>query len=162
MQKIYSPSTEGTIKLMSTIFVLVLTIGSLIHLVNEASYENWIIFFKMSGLYVGICFVIFLSIKSQRILLQQNQLIFNQLGFTRYTIPLETIMEVRKGKLNGSPIMEIEILKNNHRTIARIPYLPFEKDWEVILDVIKEICGQEVIGEMTLERSKGEIRTWME
>ncbi|MBM6616564.1 hypothetical protein [Bacillus suaedaesalsae] len=162
MLKMYSPSTEGTIKLMFTIFILVLTIGSVIHLLNQASYENWMIFFKMSSLYVGVCLLIFLSIKSQRIILRSNKLIFIQLGFTRYSIPLEMIKEVRKGKLNGSPIMEVETHISGHLCIARLPYFPFEKDWDEILGVIKETCGHEVIGEMTLVRNKGEIRTWME
>lgn len=162
MRKIFYPSLEGTLKIMTTIFVLVLIVGSLIHFVNQASYENWMIFFKMSSLYCIVCFVIYLSIKSQRIIVESNKLILTQLGFTRYEIPFESIIEVQKGKLNGSPIMEIETLKNGYNTKAKIPYLPFEKEWNEILQLLKENCGEGVVGTMTLVRNKGELRTWVE
>lgn len=161
MRKTFYPSLEGTLKPMGTIFVLVLIVGSMIHVLNQASYENWMIFFKMSSLYCIVCFVIYFSIKSQRIIVESNKLILTQLGFTQYEIPFESIIEVQKGKLNDSPIMEIETLYYGHNTIAKIPYLPFEKDWDEILQLLKENCGEGVVGTMTMVRNKGELQTWV-
>jgi hypothetical protein len=162
MSKVYYPNTEGVLKLMTLVFIIVFLFGSLIHVVKNDGFNIWMTFFKVSGVYVIACAVIYLTIKSQRIILDENKLVLKQLGITRHEIDLECIEEVRKGKLNGSPIMEIASSRCGFQQISPVPFLPFQRDWDEILQFIKTNCGDHVIGEMTLVRSKGELRTWME
>jgi hypothetical protein len=162
MEKIYYPKTEGILKLMTTVFILVFLFGTSIHVLQNDDFDIWMTFLKVSGIYIIACLLIYFTIKSQRLILCENKLVLKQLGFTRHEISFKCVEEVRKGKLNGSPIMEIESKIAGFQTISPVPFLPFKEDWDEILQCIKTKCGEHVIGEMTLVRSKGELRTWME
>jgi hypothetical protein len=162
MNKIYYPNTEGVLKLMTAVFIIVFLFGSLIHVLQNDGLDIWMTFIKVSSIYVIACILIYLTIKSQRIILDEDKLVLKQLGITRHEIKFDCIEDIRKGKMNGSPIMEIESKICGFQRISPVPFLPFRNDWDEIIEVLKENCGDHVIGEMTLVRSKGELRTWME
>ncbi len=155
--KVYYPNTSGIGKIMSSVYSIVLIVGSGINVSNQDGLESWFLFLKVSLIYIGICTLLFLAIKSQRIILNDNQFTLKVFGFTRHQIFLSQINQIRKAKLNGSPIMEIET--KNKRTFP-VPFLPFEKVWDELLPLLKEKCGADIIGEMKLRREKGELRSW--
>jgi ABC-type nickel/cobalt efflux system permease component RcnA len=161
-QRVYTPNTKGIIPIMAIVYVTVLIAGTMLNIFNNDSLENWFSFLQISLLYILSCSLIYMAIRSQRIIVDQNKLILKQLGLTRHRIELQHIEQVRKGKLNGSPIMEIETRKKGFKKISPLPFLPFENDWKHILHHLQEECGEEVIGEMTLKRANGELRTWKE
>lgn len=145
---------------MIIVYILVVCVGTILNIINQAGLQDWLSFMKISLLYIGICSVLYIAIKSQRVILNDKQLVLKVLGMTRHRIDLSHIEEVRKGKMNGSPIIEIETRPNGYKKISPVPYLPFEKDWDEMLTFIKGKCGENVIGSMTLKREKGELRTW--
>jgi hypothetical protein len=158
-EKVYYPNTSGIGKIMGTVYAIVFFAGSAINIIRQDGLESWLVFLKVSLIYIGICTLIYLAIKSQRIILSEKQFTLKVFGFTRHQITLNQINEIRKAKLNGSPIMEIETL--NKRAFP-VPFLPFEKCWDELLPILKEKCGSEAIGEMKLRREKGELRSWDE
>jgi hypothetical protein len=161
-QKVYFPNTNGILKIMVTVYVLVLLAGTIINVIKREGLENWLTFITISSIYIIVCSLIYVAIKSQRIILTDKSFTLKQLGLIRHRISLKEIEEVRKGKMDGSPIMEIETRINGLKKVSPVPFLPFEKDWKEMLQLLEGNCGEEIIGEMTLTRQKGELRTWID
>ncbi len=161
-EKIFIPNTSGVLKTMSTVFLLVLVAGSILSIVQEQTLSEWFEFLGLSIAYIIACTLIFLAIKTQKILITESHLILKQVGMTRHKIHFEHIKQVRKGKMTGSPIIEVFAKSGTYEKVCPIPYLPFTKDWDEILDIIKERSGHQVIGNMEIKRAKGELRTWRE
>jgi hypothetical protein len=161
-EKIFSPETDGILKLMAIVYLMVMMFGSLLNLINGDGLEVWITFVKVSLLYLGVCAIIYILIKSQRIIMTEDKFTLKVIGLTRYQIKLKHIEQIRKGKMNGSPIMEIITNSNGRKRVLPVPFLPFKQNWDDMLQVIKDQRGEEVIGEMKLKRAKGELRTWEE
>jgi hypothetical protein len=157
--KTYFPVTVGIWKIMFTVYGLVLFTGTFINIMNKDGLESWLSLIGFSSLYIITCCILFWAIRSQRIILTKKGFVLKQLGMTRYLITYSDIHEISKGKMSGSPIMKIEC-KGNKKTYP-VPFLPFEKDWNEILDHLENECGRKVIGEMTLKREPGELRTWV-
>jgi hypothetical protein len=158
--KVYLPKTKGVIKTMLTVYVIILISGSILSFAQEESLQDWYSFLRLSLLYVCVCLLIFIAIKTQKIIISDCYISLKQIGITRHKIQFEHIQEVRKGKMSGSPIIEIAAKSGEHEKVCPIPYLPFSNDWDEILDTIKDKCGDYVIGNMSLNRAKGELRTW--
>jgi hypothetical protein len=159
--KVYVPVTVGIKKVMITVYGLVVMAGTFINIMNQDGLQSWLSLIGFSSLYIIACCIIYGAIKSQRIILTSNGFVLKQLGMIRHQINYSDIYEVKKGKMSGSPIMKIEAdIKRNKKTYP-VPFLPFETDWNEILDYLESRCGRKVIGEMTLKREPGEIRTWV-
>jgi hypothetical protein len=160
--KVYFPETKGIIKIMAGVYFLLLTGGSAISLMLNETFAQWTTFLMQSLLYVAVCSLIFFAIKSQRIIVTEKQFILRVIGMTRHKIDFSHIQEVRKGKMSGSPIMEIHAKKDRYEKVCPVPFLPFSESWDELLLTIERKCGSEVIGNMDLKRRKGEVRTWKE
>ncbi|MFD1739829.1 hypothetical protein ACFSCX_25520 [Bacillus salitolerans] len=161
-EKVFTPKTTGVLSIMSMVYVIVLMAGTILNIYKDDGLENWFMFLKVSSLYILACSILFFAIKSQRIILNNDEITLKQLGLTRHKIQYRHIEQVRKGKMNGSPIMEIETRVNGCQKVSPMPFLPFETDWKDIIRKLQEECGKEVVGEMTIRRAKGELRTWKE
>jgi len=160
--KVYFPKTEGILRFMSLIYCIVFLFGSVLNLLNSYDLNEWVAFFQISLIYIGVCLLLYVLIKSQRIVVNEDVFILKVIGLKRYQIQISTITEIRKGKMNGSPIIEILTIRDEKTQLFRVPYIPFEHKWDELFKHIKEKRGKEVIGEMTLQREKGELRTWEE
>lgn len=158
--RVFYPKTTGISTVMFTIYVIVLLAGTIINLIKSDGFGEWITFLLVSFLYIGICSLIYFAIKSQRIIITKDIFLLKQLGLVRHHIRLKEIEQVRKGKMSGSPIIEIQTKPGKNQKIYPVPFLPFEQDWDDILFLLEDSCGKEIIGEMTLKRDKGELRTW--
>ncbi|MBM7662668.1 hypothetical protein JOC85_003478 [Bacillus mesophilus] len=159
--KVYVPVTVGIKKVMITVYGLVILAGTFINIMNHDGLQKWLSLIGFSSLYIIACAIIYAAIKSQRIILTKKGFILKQLGMTRHSISYSDIYEVKKGKMSGSPIMKIEANHKGNKKTYPVPFLPFEKDWNEILDHLESGCRRKVIGEMTLKREPGELRTWV-
>ncbi|WP_409253931.1 hypothetical protein V1502_08545 [Bacillus sp. SCS-153A] len=160
--KVYFPNTKGIIKIMAAVYFVLITGGSSLSLFLNETLAQWTSFLLQSLIYIAVCSIIYLAIKSQRIIITENQFILKVVGMTRHKIDFEHIHEVRKGKMSGSPIMEILAKKGSYSKICPVPFLPFSTSWPELLITIENKCGSEVIGNQFLQRRKGELRTWRE
>ncbi|WP_044022380.1 hypothetical protein [Bacillus sp. SG-1] len=160
--KVFFPETKGIIKIMAAVYFILLAGGSFLSLYLNETLAQWTSFLLQSFLYIVACSLIYFAIKSQRIIVTEKQFILKVIGITRHKIDFNHIHEVRKGKMSGSPIMEIHAKKGPYSKVCPVPYLPFSDSWQELLLIIEKKCGSEVIGNMDLKRRKGEIRTWRE
>jgi hypothetical protein len=158
--KIFFPNTVGILRTMLLVYIMVMLFGSILTFMKAEGLETWLSFAKVSLVYLGICAILYLSIKSQRIILDEKYFVLKVIGITRHQIPLSKINEIRKGKMSGSPIMEIVLQGKGRKPVLPVPFLPFEENWDEILQSIQNQCDKNVIGEMVLRREKGELRTW--
>jgi hypothetical protein len=159
-QKIFYPNMKGILKTMGIVYLIVTIFGSVLNTFNQSDVQDWALFFKVSLIYIFCCSTLYFLIKSQRIILNERELILKLAGIKRHHILLSKIGEIRKGKMNGSPIIEIVVKNDKQKRVYPIPFLPFQLYWEEMLQDIRNICGNDIIGEMTLKRKKGELRTW--
>jgi hypothetical protein len=160
--KVYFPETRGVIKIMAAVYIFLLAGGSTLSVMLGESLNQWASFLLQSLLYIAACSLIYFAIKSQRIIITETQFILKVIGMTRHKIDFDHIHEVRKGKMSGSPIMEIHAKKGQYSKVCPVPFLPFSESWDELLSTIEKKCGSEVIGNMDLKRRKGELRTWRE
>ncbi|WP_456271349.1 hypothetical protein [Bacillus sp. AK031] len=160
--KVYFPETKGIIKIMASVYILLLAGGSALSFMLNETLAQWTTFLLQSLLYIAVCSLIYIAIKSQRIIITEKQFILKVIGVTRHKIDFSHIQEVKKGKMSGSPIMEIHAKKDQYKKICPVPFLPFSESWDELLLTIERKCGSEVIGNMDLKRRKGEVRTWKE
>ncbi|WP_078549990.1 hypothetical protein [Litchfieldia alkalitelluris] len=156
-EKIFYPNTKGILKMMAFVYLIVVVFGSVLNTYFHSTSQEWLLFFKVSLIYILVCSILFVLIKSQQIIISKKEFKLKLAGFTRYQITLSSIGEIRKGKMNGSPIMEI---KSKNNRIFPVPFLPFEAAWEEVLEFVRQERGESIIGEMKLKRKKGELRTW--
>ncbi|MFC4319968.1 hypothetical protein [Litchfieldia salsa] len=159
-EKVFYPNTKGILKTMGIVYLIVAVFGSVLNTYDQSNVREWTLFLKVSLIYIFCCSSLYFLIKSQRIILNEKELILKLAGMKRHHILLSRIGEIRKGKMNGSPIIEIIVKNEQHKRIYPLPFLPFQLNWEEMLQHIGTICGKEVVGEMTLKREKGELRTW--
>lgn len=159
-EKVFKPNTKTVIPTMITLYILVIIGGSVMTFYFGYAMEEWIKFMKTSLIYIIVCLIIFVSIKSQKMIINEKEIMLKVIGITRHKIKLTEIEEIRKGKMSGNPIMEIETRVKGYKRIAPFPYLPFEEAWKVVIEYIKENQGEEVIGEMKMKREPGELRNW--
>ncbi|WP_456276816.1 hypothetical protein [Bacillus sp. AK128] len=159
--KVYVPVTVGILKIMVTVYGFVLAAGIIINIMKEEGLEGILSLIGFSSLYIIACTLLYFAIKSQRIILTNKGFILKQLGMVRHRINYKDIHEIRKGKMSGSPIMHIEVNINDKKKVYPVPFLPFEKDWNEILLHLETECGRPIVGEMTLKRAPGELRTWV-
>jgi hypothetical protein len=160
--KVFFPQTKGIIKIMAAVYIFLLAGGSVLSILLDESIAQWTSFLLQSLLYIAVCSLIYFAIQSQRIIITETQFILKVLGVTRHKIDFDLIHEVRKGKMSGSPIMEIHAKKGPYSKVCPVPFLPFTESWDEILLTLEKKCGSEVIGNMDLKRRKGELRTWRE
>ncbi|WP_246942981.1 hypothetical protein [Bacillus pinisoli] len=159
-EKVYIPATTGILGLMLTVYGLVMCAGTIINIMNQDGLSSWLSLIAFSGLYLGTCAILFFTIKGQKIIITNEGLALKQLGMIRYQVRFEEIVKISKGKMSGSPIMNLDVnMKGISKTLP-FPFLPFQKDWEEILGTIEAQCGKHVMGEMELKREPGELRTW--
>ncbi|WP_421384885.1 hypothetical protein ACOJQI_08975 [Bacillus salacetis] len=160
--KVYFPETKGIIKIMAAVYIFLLAGGSALSVMLDESLAQWTSFLLQSLLYIAVCSLIYFAIKSQRIIVTETQFILKVIGMTRHKIDFEHIHEIKKGKMSGSPIMEIHAKKGRYSKVCPVPFLPFSESWDELLVTIEKKCGSEAIGNMDLKRRKGELRTWRE
>ncbi|MGF2615874.1 hypothetical protein FZC84_07315 [Rossellomorea vietnamensis] len=160
--KVYFPETKGVIRLMAVVYIILLAGGSAFSLILHETLAQWAFFLLHSLLYILVCSLIYFAIKSQRIIITEKQFILKVIGITRHKIDFEHIRQVRKGKMSGSPIMEILAVKGSYSKVCPVPFLPFSESWDELLMTIEKKCGSSAIGNMDLKRRKGEIRSWRE
>ncbi|MGD6803684.1 hypothetical protein [Rossellomorea aquimaris] len=160
--KVYFPNTKGVFTLMAIGYVILLAGGSALSFILNETLVQWTSFLMQSLLYIVVCSLIYLSIKSQRIIITEKYFVLKVIGITRHKVDFEHIREVRKGKMSGSLIMEIHAKKGSYSKVCPVPFLPFSEAWDELLLTIERKCGSDVIGSMDLKRRKGEIRSWKE
>jgi hypothetical protein len=160
--KVYFPETKGVIKIMAAVYFLLVAGGSILSMVLDETLAQWTSFLLQSLLFIVICTLLYSAIKSQRIIITEKQFILKVIGMTRHKIDFEHVHEVRKAKMSGSPIMEIQAKKGRYSKVCPVPFLPFSESWDELLLTFEKKCGSEVIGNMDLTRRKGELRTWRE
>lgn len=140
-QKTFYPDVKGIEWMMAAIYVMVVCFGTgLMWLREELTMARWTNFMLLGFLYIGVCAMLSVSIRNQRIELTENEIRLILLGFVRQKIKLEQIKEVEMGKMNGSPVVKISVA--NKTSPAYVPFLPFEKDWDTIATYMKEQNSQ--------------------
>ncbi|RIW38483.1 hypothetical protein D3H55_02810 [Bacillus salacetis] len=147
---------------MAAVYFLLLAGGSILSYTLGETLEQWTAFLFQSLLFIVVCLLIYSAIRSQRIIITEKQFILKVIGMTRHRIDFEYVHQIRKGKMSGSPIMEVIAKKGPFSKVCPVPFLPFSKSWDELLLTFEEKCGSEVIGNMELTRRKGELRTWRE
>ncbi|WP_226669935.1 EbsA family protein [Metabacillus litoralis] len=133
---LYKARTQGIIKFMLGIYLLTFSVGTItFYLREELTQQNFRFFTKTSLLYLIFCFLLYLAIKSQRLILKEDHLILTIFGWTRYKISVYDIEKCEFGKLNGEIVIHITL---NKKIKCAFPYYPFQKAWEEISDLLKE------------------------
>ncbi|TLS35204.1 hypothetical protein [Pseudalkalibacillus caeni] len=137
IQKTFYPNIKSIELTMLAVYIIVVAFGSALMWVNsDLTFSRWKTFMLVGLIYIGVCFVLSVSIRNQRIELTDQEFRLILLGFVRKEIKYNRIREIKIGKLNGSPVVEVTFADGSSTT--KVPFIPFEKDWYSIARFIKQ------------------------